>query len=571
MNLRQFFPIIEWLPRYNRKLLSGDLSAGITVGVMLIPQGMAYALIAGLPPVYGLYAAIVPQLIYAIFGTSRQLSVGPVAMDSLLVASGISLMATEGTEAYIALSILLAGTVGLMQLILGLARMGFVTNLLSRPVISGFTSAAAIIIGLNQLKYLLGTELEKTSKVYDIIWNAFLAIENTHWLTLVLGIGGVLLIKGVKRVHKAIPGALVTVIIGISIVYFFRLDQRGVSIVKDIPEGLPAISWQQFTVAQWLELLPLAVTIAVVGFMESYSVSKSLEAMSKSYKVQANQELIGLGMSNFIGSLFQSYPVTGGFSRSAVNYESGANTPLSSIFSAIVVGITLMFLTPLFYYLPHAILASVILVAVYSLIDMKYAIKLFRDSKPEFGLLLVTFLVTLNFSMVPGIVTGIILSILLLLYKLAYPHIAQLGRLKGHHEFRNVNRFKGLENWDNLLIIRLDASLTFINIQFFKDYIENSLKEKGSKVETIILDAGPISHLDPTASQGLLDLLGDLKERKIEFLICDLIGPVRDTMKKTGLFELISPDHIFLDLNEAVKFATTKEQGDYKQYALQSN
>ena len=412
MNFKQFFPIADWLPKYKKEQLGGDISAGITVGVMLIPQGMAYALIAGLPPVYGLYAAIVPQLIYVIFGTSRQLAVGPVAMDSLLVASGVGLMATEGTDTYIALAILLAGTMGLIQLVLGLAKMGFVTNLLSKPVISGFTSAAAIIIGLNQLKYLMGVELEKSSKVFTILWSAIQSMGSIHWITLALGVGGIAIIKLSKKIHKSIPGALVAVIIGIVLVYVFRLDLAGVKIVKEIPEGLPSFSLHSFTFDQWLELLPLAVTIAVVAFMESYSVSKSLEAKARTYKVGANQELVALGISNFIGSFFQSYPVTGGFSRSAVNYQSGANTPLTSIFSAAIVGFTLLFLTPLFYYLPHAILAAVIMVAVSSLIDIKYAINLIKFSKWEFVLLLVTFITTLNFSMVPGIVTGIVLSIL---------------------------------------------------------------------------------------------------------------------------------------------------------------
>lgn len=571
MKLKQLIPLLDWLPQYNREMLAGDLSAGITVGVLLIPQGMAYALIAGLPPVYGLYAAIVPQLIYVIFGTSRQLAVGPVAMDSLLVASGVSLMANEGTDAYIALAILLAGTVGLIQLVLGFARMGFVTNLLSKPVISGFTSAAAVIIGLSQLKYLLGIDLVKSSKVYEILWSAFQSMNNIHWLTFALGLSGILLINVTKRINKSLPGALIAVSIGISVVYFFRLDLSGVSIVKSIPEGLPSFNLMDFTLEQWLELLPLAMTIAVVGFMESYSVSKSLESKDFTYKVSANQELIALGASNFVGSLFMSYPVTGGFSRSAVNYQAGAKTPMANIFSAAIVAFTLLFLTPLFYYLPHAILAALILVAVSSLIDVSYAIKLIKNSPWEFFILMVTFLVTLNFSMVPGIVTGIVLSILTLLFKLAYPHIAELGRLRGHHEYRNVKRFKNLQTWDNMLLLRLDAPLTFINIQYFKEYIETALRDSDKSINKIILDAGSINYLDATAIQGLRDLLAYLGEQKVEFLICDIKGPVRDAMKQTGLNELLTTDHLFLDMNEAVKYATTQETGPYKEYALQSN
>ncbi len=569
--IERIAPITAWLPNYKKEHLNGDLFAGLTVGVMLIPQGMAYALIAGLPPVYGLYASIVPQLVYAIFGTSRQLSVAPVAMDSLLVAAGVSVLATEGTDAYIGFAILLAFFMGIFQLLLGSLRLGFITNLLSKPVISGFTSAAALIIGLNQLKYLLGIDLVRSNKIYEILWNAVQQINQTHLVTLLIGIAGIVIIKGVKKIHQGIPGALMAVIFGTILVYFTQLDQAGVSILKTIPEGLPSFKLPNLSLGKLGELIPLALTISVVAFMEAYSVAKAIEAKKRNYKVVPNQELIALGAANLVGSLFQSYPVTGGFSRSAVNYQSGAHTPLSSIISAALIAVTLLFLTPLFYFLPKAILASVIMVAVAGLIDWSYAKQLWNDSKVEFLLLLATFMVTLNFSMVPGIVTGIVLSILILLYKAAYPHLARLGRVRDHHEFRNITRFKDLEVWENMLIIRLDAPLTFINIQFFKEYIENTVHESDGKINTIILDAGPVSYLDATASQGMKDLLGFLKEKEVKFLICDVIGPVRDTLHQTGLIDLIDKENVFLDLNESIRFATTNDQGRYKDYALQSN
>ncbi len=569
--IKKFLPIANWLPRYKREYINGDVFAGLTVGVMLIPQGMAYAMIAGLPPVYGLYASIVPQIIYAMFGTSRQLSVAPVAMDSLLVAAGVSMMATEGTEAYILLAILVAFFMGAFQLLLGIFRLGFITNLLSKPVISGFTSAAALIIGLNQLKYLMGTDIIKSNRVIDIIIDAGGKLTSTHLLTLGIGIAGIVIIKSVKKIHKAIPGALLAVVLGTVVVYFFQLNTSGVSIVQNIPDGLPAFKLPDFSVGDISQLIPLALTISVVAFMEAFSVAKAIEAKKRNYKVQPNQELIALGAANLIGSLFQSYPVTGGFSRSAVNYQSGAHTPVASIISAVLVGLTLIFLTPLFYYLPEAILASVIMVAVAGLIDIGYARQLWHDSKVEFTLLLVTFLVTLHFSMVPGIVTGIVLSILVLLYKAAYPHIAKLGRIRNHREFRNLSRFKDLEKWDDLLILRVDAPLTFINVQTFKDYVEDNVAQSSSAIKTVILDAAPVNYLDATATQGLKDLLSFLKEKDIRFMICDVIGPVRDTMYKTGLMQLLGEENIFFNLNEAVENATGNTSEYLKEYALQSN
>ncbi|MDW3195525.1 MAG: sulfate permease [Cytophagales bacterium] len=556
--LHKIFPITYWLTHYKKADLGNDLFAGITVGIMLIPQGMAYALIAGLPPVYGLYASIVPQLIYAIFGTSRQLSVAPVAMDSLLVATGVGVLATEGTDTYIGFAILLAFFMGAFQLLLGIFRMGFITNLLAKPVISGFTSAAAIIIGLNQLKYLLGTEIEKSSQFFQLVFNAFKQVDQTHLLTLLIGISGIIIIKGIKRINPRIPGALVAVTFGILLVYLMQWDREGVSIVESIPGGLPPFQFPNFSLGQFAQLIPLALTISIVAFMEAFSVAKAIESKRKDYKVVANQELIALGASNVIGSLFQTYPVTGGFSRSAVNHQAGANTPLSSMISAILVGLTLLFLTPLFYYLPHAILASIIMVAVGSLIDLRYARKLWKENKLEFALLLITFLVTLNFSMVPGIVSGVVASILLLLYRAAYPHIAELGRLPEQTEFRNIKRFNELETWEDKAILRVDAPLTFINIQFVKSYIEEVLIDR-PEIKTLVMDASAISQVDASAIEELSVLLLDLRNQGKVLLLTDVVGPVRDTLFKTGLIDQIGTANIFLTLNDALEASSEKE------------
>jgi len=568
--IKAYLPILQWLPNYKKEHLNGDLFAGLTVGIMLIPQGMAYALIAGLPPVYGLYASIVPQLIYAILGTSRQLSVAPVAMDSLLVASGISVLAMEGTDAYISFAILLAFFMGVSQFLLGTFKLGFITNLLSKPVISGFTSAAALIIGLNQLKYLIGVDIEKSNKVYEIVANAFYKIDQTHLITLVIGIGGIVLIKGVKKINNKIPGALLAVVFGTLIVYFMGLDSKGVSIVKEIPEGLPAFKLPDFSLGQFAELIPLALTISVVAFMEAFSVAKALEAKKRDYKVIPNQELLALGASNIVGSLFQSYPVTGGFSRSAVNFQAGANTPLSSIISAVLVGLTLIFLTPLFYNLPHAILASVIMVAIVGLIDIPYVGYLWKKDKIEFALLSVTFLVTLNFSMVPGIVSGIVFSILILMYRAAYPHLAFLGKVKATHEFRNIERFNDLETWEELLIIRVDAPYVFINIQTIKERIIKEAAIRKGNLKYVVLDASSVSYVDATAIDGLKELIKELQEMKVKLVMTSVIGPVRDSFHRNGIFEEMD-GNMFLNTNEAVKALIGEQKDFYPAHVNQVN
>jgi SulP family sulfate permease len=299
-------------------------------------------------------------------------------------------------------------------------------------------------------------------------------------------------------------------------------------------------------------------------------VSKAIEIKSRKYHVLPNHELIALGASNIVGSFFQSYPVTGGFSRSAVNQQVGAITPMSSLVSALLVGLTLLFLTPLFYYLPHAILSSVILVAVSSLVDWRYAGYLWKSNKIEFAVLLFTFIITLNVSMVVGILSGILLSILMLLYKSAYPHIARLGKMKSHHEYRNIRRFKDLETWENLMILRVDASLTFINVQYFIDYVNTTL-EKEKAINSIILDAGPVSMIDASAAHSISEMLDDLTERHIHFYWCDLIGPVRDSLHKTGLINKIGQENVFLDINEAVRFVIDHKKDRYHDFALQAN
>ena len=453
MKLKSFIPLLEWLPKYKKEYLSGDLSAGLTVGIMLIPQGMAYAMIAGLPPVFGLYAALIPQVIYGILGTSRQLSVGPVAMDSLLVASGLGALSLSGIDEYISMAIFLALFMGAIQFILGVVRMGFLVNFLSKPVISGFTSAAALIIGLSQLKHLLGTQIERSNQIHILLLNALKTIDQTNLVALGLGIAAIVVIKALKRLHNRIPGALIVTVSGIVITYVFRLDQLGLSIVQEVPSGLPSFGVPTVAQDRIGELFPIAMTLALIAFMEAISVAKAIEEKHKLNEVKPNQELIALGLSNVVGALFQSYPSTGGFSRTAVNDQAGANSTLASFISAAIVGLTLLFLTPLFYYLPNTVLAAIIMVAVFGLIDFHYPRTLWKNRKDEFALLIFTFIITLTVGIKEGILFGVLLSLLLLVYRSSSPHFAVLARVNNSPYYRNVKRFSSEVTIDPAILL----------------------------------------------------------------------------------------------------------------------
>jgi len=550
--LKRYFPIFDWLPRYQKQWLSGDLSAGITVGIMLIPQGMAYAMIAGLPPVFGLYAALVPQIVYALMGTSRQLAVGPVAMDSLLVASGLGALALSGIEEYIAMALFLALFMGGIQLLFGLLKMGFLVNFLSKPVISGFTSAAAIIIGLSQLKHLLGTDIEGSSQIHILLSNAFKTVGDTNLFTLGLGIAAIIVIRMLKKINRKIPGALVAVVLGVLAVYFLGLSTSGVRIVGEVPDGLPALTLPAWDTGRISELFPIALTLALIAFMEAISVAKAVEEKRGENHVKANQELVALGASNIVGSLFQSYPTTGGFSRTAVNDQAGANTGLASLISSAVVGLTLLFLTPAFYYLPNAVLAAIIMVAVFGLIDLKYPARLWKNRKDEFVLLVITFLLTLGLGIKEGILLGVLASLLLLVYRTSKPHIAILGRIRDTPHFRNLDRFAtDTENPEEFLILRFDGQLFFGNKDYFREQLQKQIEKKGEGLQYVILNAEAVNYIDSTAVFMLRSLVADLKKENIRFAVAGAIGPTRDILYTSGLIDDIGPENLFSNTNEA--------------------
>lgn len=517
-----------------------DLPAGLTVGVMLIPQGMAYAMIAGLPVVYGLYAALVPQVIYAAMGTSRQLAVGPVAMDSLLVAAGLGAVAAAGSERYIELALLLALMMGSLQLLLGTFRLGFLAHFISKPVISGFTSAAAMIIGLNQLPHLTGIALPRSSQLHRLIEGTLDGLVQFHGPTFLLGAVSIALILGLRKVLPRVPGSLVLVVLALAGGATMPWSTWGIRTVGAIPAGLPGFHVPVWTLDDLQTLFPLAATLALVAFMEAYSVAQAVAQKRGDHEIDANQELRALGSANALGSLFGAYPVTGGFSRTAVNERSGAVSGMSSLIAAGVVALALTFLTPVFQHLPTAVLGAIIAVAVAGLFDLSTFRRLWRTHRDEAVLLLLTFSLTAFGGMVLGIASGVVLGLVLTLFRTTRPHTAELGEING--VYRNLNRFPEATKTRGSLLVRYDGPLNYASQSHFKGFILSRLvirKEEGDPIHTVVLSAESIPYLDATGTDMLAALLDELEAAGISLKVAGAIGPVRDVLERAGLMERI--------------------------------
>ena len=553
----------DWLRQYQRPWLSGDLTAGLIVTVMLIPQSLAYAMLAGLPPQIGLYASILPLLAYAFFGSSMTLAVGPVAVASLMTASALTPLAAPGSESYLMLAVLMALMSGLILFIAGLLRLGFLAYFLSHPVISGFISGSAILIAIGQLKYLLGISLPSGS-IITTVTGLVHQISAINTNTAIIGIAALIFLffarsalapllkaaglptKVAELLSKLAPMAVV--ILSTAVVASTGLDQSAqVAIVGQVPSGLPdialpQISWQQ-THALWLP----ALLISLVGFVESVSVAQSL-ALKRGQRISPDRELLGIGAANIASALSGGYPVTGGFARSVVNFSAGANTPAAGVISAVLMAIVISAFTGWFYYLPVSVLAATIIVAVLGLLDWHTLREAWRYDKADAVSLLLTFAGVIFLGVEEGILLGVALSLAVLVWRSSHPHMAFVGRVPGTEHFRNIDRHQ-VDTLSGLIALRIDESLYFANAQIIEEKVE-ALIQSNTDTRTVLMILSAVNQLDSTALAMLTDMQKDLAARNITLQFAEIKGPVLDRLRSTPLGEKMH-DHIFLSTHEA--------------------
>ncbi|MHA7057478.1 SulP family inorganic anion transporter [Aquimarina sp. M1] len=556
--LFKIFPVLVSLKGYNKTSFAADLVAGITVAVVLIPQAIAYALLIGTPPIYGLYACLIPLVVYAFFGTSRQLSIGPVAVTAILVMSGVNQLAVPFTKEFINLVIFSGLLIGVLQLALSFLRMGFLINLISQPVISGFISAAAIIIIISQLGESLGMEVPNFSYTHESIWFIIQNISSIHLITMSVCLGSIVVMIMLKKWKKSFPGALFVLIATTIITAVFDLKNKGLSVIGDVPKGLPSFSIPDMSYDSMIALIPSVLTVTFIGYVGSIGIAKSLEMKNRDHIVKPNQELLALGIAKIVGSFFQAIPSSGSYSRSAINDEAGGKTTISSIITVIMVIISLLFFTSFFYYIPKAVLAAIILVSVFGLINFMEAKYLLKLRRREFIVMIITFLGTLIFGVEKGIFIGVILSYLFLQFYSSRPHIAELVHIPDTHYYRNVNRFPDAKRSSKYLIIRFDDQLYFANTSYFKETILRYIKKRNPLPEFLILDSTNIHDIDSTGLHILEDVHRYLEESGIQLLMSGTIGPVRDFLKRSGFTDALGVQHNFLQIEDAVQFTKNK-------------
>nr|WP_300308508.1 sulfate permease [Halomonas sp.] len=547
--IKRYLPILAWLPHYNRRLCGADLLAGLIVTVMVIPQSLGYAILAGLPAVVGLYASLLPVVIYALFGTSRTLAVGPVAIIALMTGAALSRVAAPGSEEYLQAALVLSLISGLMLAAMGFLRLGFFANFLSHPVIGGFLSASGLLIALTQLTNLLGMQASGYNGL-ELTGSLLRHLDSFHWPTASVGISSLIFLYLVRlyglRVLKALllpdaiaalfvrAGPVIAVVVATWISWHFDLAASGVATVGQVPSGLPGLSFPLLDTSIWHALLIPALLISIVGFVESISMAQMLAARRRE-RISPNQELIGLGGANIAAAITSGMPVSGGLSRTVINQESGAQTPFAGIFATIGIGIITLFLTPLLEHLPIATLAATITVAILTLVDIPLIRQTWRYSRSDFSALAATMALTLTEGVEAGIIVGVVLSIGLFLYRTSRPHSAIVGRIPGSEHFRSVTRHQ-VETASHLALLRIDESLYFANARYLEDTLY-ALVAQRPELTDVVLICSAVNLIDASALESLDAINARLKDSRVTLHLAEVKGPVMDRLKRSDFLD----------------------------------
>ncbi|MDR5874807.1 sulfate permease [Halomonas sp. CUBES01] len=550
--LKRYLPILSWLPYYHKRLLGADLLAGLIVTVMVIPQSLAYALLAGLPAVVGLYASILPQLVYTLFGTSRTLAVGPVAIIALMTGAALSSVAAPGSETYLQAALVLSLLSGLMLVAMGLLKMGFFSNFLSHPVISGFLTASGILIAVSQLGSLLGIESSGFTLVERLV-SLVPNLSAANLPTCMLGVGTLAFLVWLRRHGKstlrrlglpssiadlvAKAGPVIAVVATTLTTWHWGLADQGVNVVGDVPAGLPAFSLPWADASLWRALFIPALLISLVGFVESVSMGQMLAAKRRQ-RISPNQELIGLGATNLAAAVSHGMPVTGGLSRTVINYDAGAQTPAAGAFAALGIALVTMAFTGWLYYLPIATLAATITVSILTLVDIPMLRQTWRYSRSDFSAMALTIVLTLVEGIEAGILGGVTLSIALYLYRTSRPHSALVGRVPETEHFRNVERHD-VETVSRVALLRIDESLYFANARYLEDTLYNLVASR-PELEHVVLICSAVNLIDASALESLDAINARLKDSSVKLHLAEVKGPVMDQLKKSDFLDALT-------------------------------
>ncbi len=543
-------PLFDQLGSYSFSDFGKDANAGLSVAVLLIPQGLAYAILAGMPAVYGLYAALLPIVLYAIFGTSRFLEVGPVAISSILVLQGVSTLAEPFSTEYIQLVITCGFYVGVLQLLLGVFKFGSLVNFIANPVVKGFIAAASLIIIVSQLKSVFGLNIERPPSILHNLIAIGKHINEVNWIATAIFLGSVIIMWILKKLNKRLPRAFITVVISIIVTKYLALDEFGVNVLGAVDKGFPSITIPTINRVSFLGLLPTILTLTVVNLVECLSMGKALE--DKTHQVKPNQEFIALGLSKIGGAFTSTFPTSGSFSRSAIVKDAGAVSQLTGIIAAAIVLVTLLFLTPLVYHLPQPTLAAIIIISVMKLFDIKTFRHLFDTHRRDFLVMLATFIAALLLGIQYGILIGVVLSLILVLQQSSKPQISTLGRVPGTTNFRNISVLSDLEELDGTLIIRLEDQLFFGNNEFFDEELRRLVDSNNRGITDVFLDAKSIFQIDSSGIDTLFDILEYLKENQIQLHICGGMARFRHQLSKSGITNAIGQEYIHISVHKAI-------------------